>query len=219
MSPATSSVSDDASVVNSSNLTNTVSATRSVPVASKTTFASNAAGAWRNFETALQAISEYSLVFSSITETVDRNEVLTREVREKDNRIANLQLGGQVQLEHVNTLFAKWEAEKNGFHQEKTKLKDSITKEHQRVLNQQKESYTQTIAKLRKELEAEKKTTDTLRSELGTMKQERDLIHKKLDSCTEQLKEWDGYLSLLHEIDFASLYVELLDLKFGLRRC
>ena len=134
----------------------------------------------------------------------------------KDNRIATLESGAQVQIDHMHARYVMWEVEKKGLQQEKTKLKDSLTKDNQRALNQQKESYTQAIAKLRKELEVEKKTSDTLRSELGTAKQERDLKRTELDSCTKQLKEWDGYLSMLHDIDIGSLYVELRKFHFAL---
>ena len=205
--------SNSALIMSGATLSNGTRAASTTLTASKdsSALANQASSAWRNFEDAVKNISEHSSVFSKITEAMDQHNALEVEGQKKDKRIADLELGFQVQMDEHEKRYNKWKEEKSQFEQRAVATKAELTAQTQGMLKKQRITSTQDMEKLKKELEAEKKTLATLRLELEKANAKTHKVDKELRHCTEQLSEWKGYLSSLKDIDFKALYADCIN--------
>jgi septal ring factor EnvC (AmiA/AmiB activator) len=70
-----------------------------------------------------------------------------------------------------------------------------------RIKDEQKDAYARKEREVRKELGAEKKTTATLADKLERTDKRIERIEMKLTLFNGRLREWEGHVSMLRDID------------------
>ena len=182
--------------------------TSSTSVAPKDSFAfraKQASSAWHSLEDAWRYISEHSPVFLQVAEAMDRHNTMQVATQKKDKNIAELESTIQIQMDQHEKRYTKWRQEKSQLEQRAIDLKTDLSTQAQGMLKKQKVTQIQEVEKLTKELEAERKTGATLKEELEEASTRTKRAEEELSCCTKQLSEWEGYLSLLKDIDFKKL--------------
>ena len=203
-----SSAPNGASSMNSTTSTNgnTVNGSTSVaPGASFTVKAKQASSAWHNFQNAWKILSEHSPVFLQIAEAMDQHDNMQVMMHDKDEKIAKLESAFQVQMDQHGKCLTIWEQEKSQLEQRGAEIEAKISAQAQSTLKKHKATHMQDVEKLKKELESDKKTVATLKEELGKANTKTARAKEELSHCTKQVSEWEGYLSLLKDIDFKKL--------------
>ncbi|MCJ1377893.1 hypothetical protein MMC17_000989 [Xylographa soralifera] len=209
------------SSVNSTTLVTGNAVTSSTSVAPKDSFAfkaKQASSAWRSFEDAWKNISEHSPVFLQIAEAMDRHNTMQDATQKKDKNIAELKSTIQIQMDQHEIRYTKWRQEKSQLEQRAINLKTDLSTHANGLLKDQKATHIQEVKKLTKELEAERKAVATLKEELEKARTRTGRVEEELSCYAKQLSEWEGYLSLLKDIDLKKLEIDVKQLFTRCRR-
>lgn len=185
-----------------------ITAAGNAPAPSKDTLVSRAeqaSTAWRSFEDAVKNMIDYSPVFSEMEAAMDRHSAMELETKTKNQRIAALEFGFQVQTEESGKHYMKWIEEKNQLEKKVAAVQNDANAHEQGLLKKQKAIHVQEIEQLNKELGAEKQKVDSLKNELEKVKIGMQKTKDEFNRCAERLSEWEDYLSLLKDIDFKAL--------------
>ena len=191
----------------STNGNNVTSTTLAEPDNSFAVRAKQASTAWHNLEDAWKGVSQHSSVFLQIAEAMDRHDTMQVTTQKKDKNIAELESAMQVQIDQHEKRYTKWEQEKSQLEHRITDVRTDLSAQAQGMLKKQKATHIQEIEKLKKELEAERRTVATLKEEMEKARTRKEKAEEQLRYCTKQVSEWDGYLSLLKDVDLKKLYV------------
>lgn len=165
--------------------------------------------AWLGFQDAVQEMLKYSESLGKVEEILDRHNAIENATQSKDAHIAKLESAAQVNMDQYEKRYNMWTEEKS---QLELKVKDLESDLAARVgvTEKQEANHAQAVAQMKKDLETEKKTVSKLKKEIETASTKTQDATKKLGICLEQLKEWEGNLSLLKELDFRVLSVTFL---------
>lgn len=208
MSSSNPSASNGASTTNGTNVINSTTATSSTSATLEDSIPSRArqaSRAWRVFEDALREMSKHSQWFSQFEEAMDRHSAMELETQTKNMRIATLESSYDVQLEKFGKCYIKWEGEKSQLERKLVNIKDEITTEAQGMLEKRKTSHARELGEVRKELEVERKRVEKLTRERERIDAETKKVETILNHRTKQLENWEGYVSLLKDVDFKVL--------------
>lgn len=167
--------------------------------------AKQASTAWRSFEDAMKNIIDYSPIFSEMEAAMDRHSAMELETKTKDQRIAALEFSFQVQTEESGKHYMKWIEEKTQLEKKVAAVQNDANAHEQCLLKKQKAIHVQEMEQLKKELCAEKQKVDLLKNELEKVKTAMQKTKDELNRCAGNLSEWEGYFSLLKEVDFKVL--------------
>lgn len=208
---ASSNTSNGASVTKGTNEPTPGDGPAAGDVASTGAFASRAKqalDAWQTLEKALANISSHKQVFSHVAEAVNHHVATEIELHDKDAQIAGLQSTIQIQFDELTKRFSQWADDRKEL-EEKIEKKDTVSEAKLRdVVQKNKALYTQEVEKLKKALESEKKKSAALEGKLEDADSRIKETHDELVKCSEELEEWNEYISELEEVDFKKLYVQ-----------
>ena len=206
------------------NLPKRSNATISTPGTSNISFApaaKEASNAWRNFESAVKNLTEYSLVFSKIIETLDQQSALKHEVQQKDARITALESSNDICFEENAKRWNKLEKEKielkRQLSEEKSRgerelknVQSSLFAKAQMDFDNQKKSHEQEVRELKKDLHNERKKVAALAEDLKKANAKVERVETEVGRCTNRLKEWECHISQLKPVDFKLLCVNCI---------
>lgn len=165
--------------------------------------------AWSSFQDAVKEMLKYSDSLGRVEEILDRHNAIEHATQSKDAHIATLESATQVQLDGYDKRYNKWTEEKS---QLELKVKDleSDLAARVRITEEQEANHAKAVAQMKKDLEREKKTVLKLKKDLEIASTKTEDANEKLGHYMAQLKEWEGNLSLLKELDFKALSVTFL---------
>lgn len=167
--------------------------------------AKQALDAWQTLENALADVSSHAQVFSHVASAVDRQLATESEIQKKDARIANLQSAIHSQFDGFEARYSKWGADKKELEEKIAKKDAASNAKLKEVLQKNKVLYLQEMENLNNALEGEKKKSAALEGNL----EDANLRSKKFEDlfakCSQQVDEWNDYVSALKEVDFKKL--------------
>lgn len=167
--------------------------------------AKQALDAWQALEGALANISLHAQVFADVASAVDRHIATEAEIREKDGRIADLNLTIQNQLGIFEDRYSTWEAIRKEL-KENIEKKDAASNSRLNdVISQKNTEHEQELDVLKKALESEKKKSSALGGELAAARQKTRKAEEGFAKCNQVINQWNGYMSELKEVDFKEL--------------
>lgn len=196
------------SVTNSNilrNATTTASSTSPAPKDSFACRAKQASSAWHNLDNALNDMSEHSAVFFKIAEAMDQHNIRKTEVQKKDKRIADLESGFQTQNQEFGKSYVIWHEDKSRLERQIIKVEADLNLKAKEASERGKAAYAREIGEMRKELEVERNKVAKQTEELGRANAKIKRAEIELSRCTVQLRDWEGYVSSLKDVDFKAL--------------
>lgn len=161
---------------------------------------------WYDLQDAAKEMVKYSEDLGKVEEVLDRHRGMEDATRSRDSRIATLESANQVSLDTYDKRYKAWEGEKSQLESKVKKLETDVAA-RARMTEKQKAAHAQSVAQMKKDLDTEKRTVAKLTKELEIANKKTQDTNTKLGRCNEQLKEWEGNLSLLKEVDFKVLSV------------
>lgn len=166
--------------------------------------AKQAIKAWNGFQDAAKELLKYSEALGKVEEVLDRHDDIEKEIQSKDVLVARWESAVQVQTDGYDKRYSTWKEEKCRL---ENRVKDLETDLATRAGAAEKQKFTtaQAVTQIKKDLDNEKKTVAKLAKELETANNKTQEANKKLGRCSEQLKEWEGNLSHLKELDLKVL--------------
>lgn len=111
----------------------------------------------------------------------------------------------KAQIEGFENRYSEWDKEKNRLRLQVTNMKAEMIAQADRIKDEQKDAYARKEREIRKELGAEKKTTATLADKLERANKKIERIEMELTLCNGRLREWEGHVSVLKDIDIEVL--------------
>lgn len=164
--------------------------------------------AWYGFQDAAKEMLKYSEALGKVEEVLDRHNAMENATHSKDAHIAMLEAANQYHIDGYDKRYSAWTEEKGQFERRVKELESSLAA-RDGVTEKQKITHAQAVAQMKKDLEKEKNDVAKLTKELETANTKTQEANKKLGRCMEQLKEWESNLSLLKELDFKVLSVDI----------
>ncbi|MCJ1462278.1 hypothetical protein MMC07_000878 [Pseudocyphellaria aurata] len=163
--------------------------------------AKEAIKSWYGFQDAAKEMLKHSEALGKVEEILD-NHFDRADVAHKNGiRVAELQSAIQELMVGYEQRYSTWKEEKCQLERRVKDLESEVAT-GEGVAEKQNINHKQAVAQIKKETESEKKTVAKLTKELETANAKTQQANTKLDRCNEQLKEWEGSLSLLKELDF-----------------
>ena len=176
------------------------------PEGSTVSRAKQAFKVWYGLQDAAKAMLKHSEDLGKVEEVLDRHRAMEDATHLKDIRIAALESANQLSLDAYDKRYKTWEGEKSQLESRVKKLESDITA-RVGATEKQKTTHAQSVAQMKKDLDNEKKTTAKLKKDLEIANNKTLEANTQLGRSNEQLKEWEGNLSLLKEVDFKVLSV------------
>lgn len=162
--------------------------------------------AFDDLQNAAKEVLKYSETIGKVEEVLDRHDAMENASEKKDDEIAKLKSANEVQMDRYVKRWSAWQEEKVQLEHKAENLQNDLDA-RVRLTEKQKDEHAQSLEQVKKELETERKKVAKLTEELEMERTKAQEADRKLNSCNEQLKEWEENLCLLKEVDFKTLSV------------
>lgn len=159
---------------------------------------------WHGFQDAAKEMLKHSEALGEVEEILDKHNDREIAAHARDVRIDKLESANQELMNGYDKRYSAWK-EENCQLEHRVKELESDVNTRTGLTEKQKVTHKQAVAQMKKDIESEKKTVAKLTKELEIASAKTQEAYKKLGHCNEQLKEWEGSLSLLKELDFKVL--------------
>lgn len=169
--------------------------------------AKQALEAWQTLENALANVSSHAQDFANVASAIDRHINTEAEIQKKDARIASLETTIQNQFNGLEVRFGKWAVIKKELEEKIAKKEAASDARLKDVAQKIKAAHAQEVEKLKKALEDEKKKSAALEEKLADANSRTRKAEEGFAKCSEEVDEWNGYVSELKEVDLKKLYV------------
>ena len=207
---ASSNTSNGASVANSTKEPTPGDKPAAGDAAATGAFASRAKQAleaWQTLENALANVSSHAQDFANVASAIDLHINTEAELQKKDARIASLETTIQNQFNGLEVRFGKWAVIKKELEEKIAKKEAASDARLKDVAQKIKAAHAQEVEKLKKALQDEKKKSAALEGKLADANSETRKAEESFAKCSEEVDEWNGYVSELKEVDLKKLYV------------
>ena len=162
---------------------------------------------WQTLENALANASSHAQDFAHVASVIDRHINTEAELQKKDARIASLETTIQNQFKGLEVRFGKWAVTEKELEEEIAKKEAASDAALEGMAKKLRGAHAQEVEKLKKTLEDEKENSAALEAKLADANLKIKMAEEDLAKCSEEVDEWNGYVSELKEVDLKKLYV------------
>ncbi|KAL9098394.1 MAG: hypothetical protein Q9163_005938 [Psora crenata] len=163
----------------------------------------------RRSEEARQKIRRYSKAYASIEKYMDyaSNLQLTvagkdTQLREKDAEISRLNSNRQTMLQDFEDRYSKWSQQRD---EQENRIKElELSLAEAKAHAAEADGARASLKEKEAQLESKERKVTKMEQKLRKADDKSRDLKRQLDQSTDRLREWDEYISLVEEIDFAS---------------
>ncbi|KAH0566148.1 hypothetical protein GP486_000451 [Trichoglossum hirsutum] len=159
-------------------------------------------------ESLAKRLAKYASIYADFGKVLDQKSSLElqlankiTELSTKDGEIAKLNEASEAALIVHEGRYSKWLAEKTNLHNQIAAAKTEAAEQRRASLNDQEAKFKKELEKLRKEIAVERRKSSSLEEKIKTANNEETRLRHELKYTETTLKEWEGKLSVLKDID------------------